>query len=286
MITRIRYFSVGVRDLAEGVITYQKRFGLVQASPLGDTRWGFRNANLGSGTGTLIEIVSPNTPNSALARFMDERVHPELNPKGEGPYLVGIEVDDLEETIARVERNGGKVTREPQSPHMAWPHPTSTAMTFFELHAARSDDGAQKIPAPAPTIRSIRSVSLCVQNLEKAAEELATRIGLDQIGGVTEMPMGFKRISLGSNGKSFIALNQPTDEGSAMARLMRQRSNPRNPHGEGIYQIIVGVDNVEQMVEKIQASGGRVTRNPNFQNVAWPHPLDTHMTLMELQNEA
>ena len=156
-------------------------------------------------------------------------------------------------------------------------------MTFFELHAARSDDGAQKIPADAPTIRSIKSVSLCVKDLEQAATDLTTRLGLDRTSDVTAMPMGFNRISLGGNGKTFITLNQPTDEGSAMARLMRQRSNPRNVHGEGIYQIIVGVDDVEQMVDKIKEGGGRVTRNPNFTNVAWPHPLDTHMTLIELQ---
>ncbi|MCX6022043.1 MAG: VOC family protein [Chloroflexi bacterium] len=282
MITRIKYFSVAVRDLAEGIITYQKRFGLVQAAPLGDTRWGFRNTMMGDGVNNMIEIISPNGPNAALSRYMDERAHPELNPKGEGPYLVGVEVEDLEAAVARIEANGGKVTREPESPNLAWPHPTSTCMTFFELHApAPAPEGT---PNPGPTIRGIRQFTIAVKDLEASIETMTKRLGLEQIGEIGAMPYGFRRVSLGYNGKTVIQLNSPHDENSSMARLMRQRSNPRNPNGEGLYQLIVGVDDVSAVADKVAESGGRVNRNPNFGSVAWPHPVDTHMVLMELQN--
>jgi predicted enzyme related to lactoylglutathione lyase len=284
VITRIRYFSIGVRDPAEGVITYQKRFGLVQATPLNNTRWGFRNTMMGNGVENVIEMISPVSPESALARFMEERVHPELNPKGEGPYLLGVEVDDLDAVVKRIEASGGKVNREADSPNTAWPHPTATCMTFFELHQAGTSRPAGDTPVAGPTIRGIRSVSIAVKDLEGSLETLKTRLGLEQTSDIAPFGnFGFRRVSLGYQGKNVVTLNSPTDEASSMARLMRQRSGPRNPHGEGIYQIVVATDSVEKMAEQVQANGGRINRNPGS-NAAWPHPLDTHMVLMELQN--
>jgi len=129
----IRYFSVAVTSLDEGIKLYQDMFGLKQMTPVRETRWGFRATMMGDGEKSLLEIIEPATPESALARFMKERSRPE-NPHGEGVYLVGVDVDDFEGTIEHIRDRGGKVAQEPESPDMAWVHPLSAKFAFIELH--------------------------------------------------------------------------------------------------------------------------------------------------------
>ena len=132
----IRYFSVAVTNLEEGIKLYEEMFGLKQMRPIQDTRWGFRNTMMGDGKTSFIEIIEPSNPDSALARFMKERSRPQ-NPHGEGVYILGVDVDDLEATVQNIRDKGGKVTQEPESPDVAWVHPLSTRFAFIELHRSR-----------------------------------------------------------------------------------------------------------------------------------------------------
>lgn len=128
----IRYFSVAVNNIDEGIKLYEDMFGLKQMTPIRETHWGFRNVMMGDGQKSFIEIIEPVHPNSALARFMKERSCPQ-NPHGEGVYVIGVEVDDLEATIKDIRDHGGKVTQEPESPDTAWVHPLTMRNTFIEL---------------------------------------------------------------------------------------------------------------------------------------------------------
>ena len=129
----IRYFSVAVTDIDEGIKLYQDMFGLKQMTPIREERWGFRSIMMGDGQKPFIEIIEPMNPDSALARFMKESARPQ-NPHGEGVYVIGVEVDNLEETIKNIRDLGGKVTQEPDSPDAAWVHPLTTRYAFIELH--------------------------------------------------------------------------------------------------------------------------------------------------------
>ncbi|MBI4641127.1 MAG: VOC family protein [Candidatus Tectomicrobia bacterium] len=139
MIKKIQYFSVAVADLDAAIKEYEERLGLKQMTPIRDTHWGFRNTMMGNGTEAFIELIEPTDPNSALARLMRDRTTP-MNPKGEGIYLVGVEVDNLEESIKQVREKGGRVTQEPESPNAAWVHPLSLHYTLLELQRARNEE--------------------------------------------------------------------------------------------------------------------------------------------------
>ena len=132
----IRYFSVAVTNLDEGIKLYQDIFGLKQMSPVRETRWGFRNVMMGNGQRSFVEIIEPVNPDSALSRFMKERSRPQ-NPHGEGVYIIGVDVDDFEATIKQIRDGGGKVTQEADSPDVAWVHPLTARYTFIELHRHR-----------------------------------------------------------------------------------------------------------------------------------------------------
>lgn len=130
----IRYVAVAVTDINEGIKLYEDLFGLKQMTPIGEARWGYRNVMMGDGEKSFIELLEPINPDSALARFMKESSRPQ-NPHGEGVYVIGVDVDDLDGTVKHIRDRGGKVAQE--LPDVAWVHPLTTKHTFIELHRHR-----------------------------------------------------------------------------------------------------------------------------------------------------
>jgi catechol 2,3-dioxygenase-like lactoylglutathione lyase family enzyme len=128
----INYFSIAVNDLDEAIERYTKVFGLKQRGEVQETRWGFKNCMIGTDETSFIELIAPSDENSALARFMKMRAGPAY-PGGEGIYLVGLRVDDVDEDRQRLEAAGLKMNTEPESPRLAWVHPATNGNVMLEL---------------------------------------------------------------------------------------------------------------------------------------------------------
>ena len=131
---RFQYFSVAVRDLDEGIERYGNYFGLKPVGEVKDQRWGFKGVMLGTDEGAVLELISPVAEDSALKRFMDMR-EGDAYPRGEGLYLVGLQVDDLDARVQQVEAAGGRITREAESPNLSWVHPLSNGNVMVEFIA-------------------------------------------------------------------------------------------------------------------------------------------------------
>lgn len=136
---KFQYFSVAVRDLEAGIKRYEEMFGLKQTGEIFEQRWGFRGVMMGNDDGNMLELISPQRDDSALKRFMDMRSG-DAYPDGEGLYLVGMEVEDIEEAVQRAEAAGGTVTREEESPTSAWIHPLSNGNVMVEFNQVSDDD--------------------------------------------------------------------------------------------------------------------------------------------------
>jgi len=132
MITDIRYTAVMVEDLEEGVQMWKDLFGLEELNQARGNQFGIRAQMLGHNGQPVIEVMTPAGPETALARMMEERKN-ERNPKGEGMYMVCLEVDDIEATIKNIEEKGGRIQREEGNNNVAWVHPLGTKMVFIEL---------------------------------------------------------------------------------------------------------------------------------------------------------
>jgi catechol 2,3-dioxygenase-like lactoylglutathione lyase family enzyme len=138
MITDIRYVAVMVENLEEGVKVWQNLLGLEPLNEPSVNQYGIRAQMLGYQGRPVVEVMEPASPESALARLMEERKNPR-NPRGEGVYMLSVEVDDLQETLRRIEANGGRVTREEGNDRVAWVHPLSLRHVFIELQERRRD---------------------------------------------------------------------------------------------------------------------------------------------------
>lgn len=132
----IQYFSVAVNDLEAAVKRYEQAFGLNQRTEIVETRWGFRNCMIGNDDGNLIELISPSSEDSALARFMKMR-DSDAYPGGEGLYLVGLRVDDVAGAKGMATAAGIRITTEDESPRSAWVHPASNGNVMLEFNEAQ-----------------------------------------------------------------------------------------------------------------------------------------------------
>lgn len=134
-VSGIQYFSIAVNDIEAAVARYTQMLGLTQTTEISDTRWGFKNCMLGIGDVNLIEVISPSSEDSALARFMQLR-DGDAYPGGEGLYLIGLRVEDVASAIADAQAAGARVNTEEESPRSAWIHPASNGNVMLEFNEA------------------------------------------------------------------------------------------------------------------------------------------------------
>jgi methylmalonyl-CoA/ethylmalonyl-CoA epimerase len=114
--------SVVVRDLDAAIERYTKLFGLKVHHRSESKEFGFKNAILPTGIGH-IELMQPTDPTKAVGKF--------LAKNGEGVYLVGFESKDIPGAVAKLRKDGVRVTSPRED--LAWVHPQETNGLFVEL---------------------------------------------------------------------------------------------------------------------------------------------------------
>jgi methylmalonyl-CoA/ethylmalonyl-CoA epimerase len=115
--------SIVVKDVEEAAKRFENLFGLKVYSRNVSKEYGFKNAILPLGKGH-IELMQPTDPNSAAAKF--------LKTHGEGVYLVGFDVKDVEGSARKLKEKGVRVTYNAKFP-VAWVHPQDAHGVFVEL---------------------------------------------------------------------------------------------------------------------------------------------------------
>jgi len=130
MFTKIRVLHLAVNNLEEAVKDYQERFGF-KVLPQGGERpdLGLRNAFLAFGD-QVIEIIEPLNPGQGpIAKFLENR--------GEGVYMMGWEVENINNTIKILQEKGVRLinadTEARAKGAMVFVHPKSPHGIMIEL---------------------------------------------------------------------------------------------------------------------------------------------------------
>ena len=131
-------------------------------------------------------------------------------------------------------------------------------------------------------MQRIRLFSVAVADLDKAIEQYQKLFGLQVMSPTNETQFGFKAAILGNGERPFVELITPFDPDSPLARFMRERAYPSNPHGEGVYVLNIEVDDVAKAAQQVKDEGGRVTQIGERSNAVWVHPTSTHFAFIEL----
>lgn len=106
MIKRFYGINIAVKDLDEAVKKYSAVFGNVTLIDPGEFAFpGLKGATAKVGD-VSINLIASTQPNTSIARFLDS--------KGEGVFLVSVQVDDVAGTMKQVEPAGVQfVSKEP-----------------------------------------------------------------------------------------------------------------------------------------------------------------------------
>lgn len=127
-----------------------------------------------------------------------------------------------------------------------------------------------------------RHYTVAVHDLDSAVENYKQRFGMEALGPKAHNGIGnFDFVPIGYGGQVMLHLIQPSGDDSPISRLMKERVNPFNPHGEGIYLLAFETEDVAGFAKQVEAGGGRITRAPGTTNV-WVHPTASNFVLMEL----
>lgn len=129
MAKKLRAVIIAVKDLEAAVATYTDVLGQSPSQVASEAQGGRRNAIFPLGE-VNIELIQPLVPDSPEARFLERR--------GEGPYLVTLEVDDLDAEVKALKGKGIPVTvTEMTSGPARWRafiHPRATHGVLLSLY--------------------------------------------------------------------------------------------------------------------------------------------------------
>ncbi len=107
MITDIRYVAVMVENLEEGVKVWQNLLGLEPLNEPSVNQYGIRAQMLGYQGRPVVEVMEPASPESALARLMEERKVRRLVILDRAAKVVGmVSLDDLAARVGDEELAG------------------------------------------------------------------------------------------------------------------------------------------------------------------------------------
>jgi len=129
MFTKIRTVHIAVNSVEEAARAYSDSFGLEASRSGAIPELGIKNAILPVGD-AVIELIEPLNPEEGpVARFLRNR--------GEGIYMMALEVENLGSAIKSFEAKGVRlVAADPESRARGGPvfiHPGSTHGVLIEL---------------------------------------------------------------------------------------------------------------------------------------------------------
>lgn len=129
---------------------------------------------------------------------------------------------------------------------------------------------------------TIHHHNVAVHDLDEAIRDYASRFGMQTIGDRQHNSIGnFDAQAMGYGDRAIVRLITPSAEDAPVAKFMKERANPLNPHGEGFYMVAYECDDVDAFCAQAEANGARVIRNPGATN-AWIHPASSHFVFMEV----
>jgi hypothetical protein len=132
---------------------------------------------------------------------------------------------------------------------------------------------------------NIKYNAVMVADLVDGVKTWCEMFGLEPLNSVSTNQFGVTAQMLGVDGEPVMEIMTPANPDTALARMMEERKNERNPQGEGLYMMCLEVDDIDSTISSIESKGGKIIREEGNAKVAWVHPLNLRMVLVELQEK-
>lgn len=274
-ITGCLFTGIAVRDLDAAIASYREMFDLriVTRASNPALRVDFAYLSLGN---SYLALLSPQPGNERVSRF--------LEPFGERAYLLGLGVDDMDETLRHLASHGvssyQSVTLR-DGTRLEWIGEEHTHGINVQLRQAAPGDVSMP-PVPPNSSGLVERLSLhciIVRDLEAATETWRRLFGLEVAHFSEGEELGNKNntLALGPNG-AFLEIMTPRTGTEPWAKLLDER-------GETTFLVGFDVEDMDQVVSRIRATGRRVVGEHTAKDgskMAMVHPLDAHGVMVEL----
>lgn len=128
MIKKVNHVSIAVKNLGEGLKTYENLLGIKSSHVENLPEQGIKAAMISVGD-VEIELIEPINTESAVAKFLEK--------KGEGIHHICFEVDDVDKELESLAAKGveliDKQGRKGLAGKIGFVHPRSTKGVLVEL---------------------------------------------------------------------------------------------------------------------------------------------------------
>ena len=124
MFNKIHHIVIAVADLDAASLLYGKTFGLKAQAQVDVPAEGLRRVRFDVGN-AFVDIAQPTTDTGELGKFVKD--------KGEGIYLISVQVDDLAKTVKELRAKGAEVIGEAVRGGRVLVSPKTTHGALMEL---------------------------------------------------------------------------------------------------------------------------------------------------------
>jgi len=229
------------------------------------------------GTNMEWELLTPNSPDSFVQKFLDKQ--------GPGMHHITLEVEDIDEAAAEMERLGmkpfGGLTEDGQW-RMTYIHPKDSNGILWQLFTLLPGKGSAEdrtaTPGALGTIR-FDHVSMATDDLDKQVEWQARVLGMEALSRWQDDEMGYKAaiMSIPGSGLQF-EMMEPTRPDSCVQKFIEER-------GTGLHHVCVQVESTEGAAAALEEAGitpfGGIIDN-GWKKHTFLHPKDSGGVLFQL----
>lgn len=232
------------------------------------------------GTGIEFEVISPSRPDSFVQRFLDQN-------GGGGLHHITVEVEDIHEAAAELERLGMKPfggIQDDGAWHLTYIHPKDSGGILWQLFVAHRQppEADRNAGGGAVNLRRVDHVSMAVPGIEKQLEWHLRTFGGEVEGRWEEEHLGYRGAIVTLPGSLLkFEMMEPTRPDSFVQKFI-DKSRP------GMHHVCCEVESVEGAVAALRAHGiephGGIIES-DWKKHTFLHPRDSGGVLFQLFEE-
>jgi methylmalonyl-CoA/ethylmalonyl-CoA epimerase len=231
------------------------------------------------GTQIEFELISPAGPHSFVQRFLDEQ--------GPGLHHITVEVHDIHDTAAELERLGikpfGGIVDDGQW-HLTYIHPKDSGGILWQLFVPHRmpPDVDRTTGGGAVGLKRVDHVSMAVPDLARQVEWQARVFGMEVKGQWEDDRLGYRGAVMSIPGSLLrFEMMEPTRPDSFVQKFI-ETNRP------GMHHICCEVESVDRAAAALKANGiepfGGVIRS-QWRPHTFLHPKDSGGVLFQLFQE-
>jgi methylmalonyl-CoA epimerase len=231
------------------------------------------------GTGIEFEVISPAGPGSFVQKFLDEA--------GPGLHHITVEVHDIHETAAEIERLGMKPFGGIQDDggwNLTYIHPKDSGGILWQLFVPYKSMPEQdrSTTGGATGVKRVDHVSMAVKDLDRQVEWQQRVFGMEPLSRWSDEALGYNGCVMSiPNSLLQFEMMEPTRPDSFVQKFIDARR-------AGMHHICCEVQSVERAAAALRANGiepfGGVIES-DWRRHTFIHPKDSGGVLFQLFEE-